>query len=91
MREKSTQQKRFIIVPRFYLHIYDPDRCADENGQEFSDVEAAKWAALAGARELACAELMDGKLKLGHFIEVVDEMGETALKISFGEAAGITD
>ena len=76
-------------MPRYYFHVHDHEVCLDEDGQELSNLDAAQVAAIKGARELACAELMRGELHLEHSIELVDGCGKVVSIISFGDAAGI--
>jgi hypothetical protein len=76
-------------VTKYYFHLYDPETFLDEAGQELADDAAATREAVAGARELACEEVMRGQLDLNHRIEVVDEKGALVKSITFGDAAGI--
>lgn len=76
-------------MPRYFFHIYDDLSLRDQDGIELADSEAARAAALAGAREMMGAQLIKGRLSLHHRIEVEDERGKTILSFSYGEAVRI--
>lgn len=76
-------------MPRYFFHVYDDLIIRDQDGIDFADAEAACAAALAGAREMMCDQLMKGRLCLYHCIEVEDEGGKTILTLPFGEAVRI--
>lgn len=76
-------------MPRYFFHVYDDLIIRDQDGIDFADAEAACAAALAGAREMMCDQLMKGRLSLYHCIEVEDEGGKTILTLPFGEAVRI--
>ena len=70
-------------MPRYYFNLYDDDIVLDGEGQELPDVAAAKAVAFASARDMACAEVLEGHLALDHRIEVVDDRGEPACTVRF--------
>ena len=74
---------RWLLVPRFFFHLYDDMIVADLEGAEMLDAEAACARAVASAREIACAEVMQGRLDLNHRIEVEDETGELLATVYF--------
>ena len=76
-------------VPRFFFHIYDDVVLMDEDGIELADAEAARAAALAGARALMCDQLKLGRLSLHHRIEVEDQDGHSVLTLPFHDAVEI--
>ena len=76
-------------MPRFFFHIFDHVEILDDEGMELPDAEAARSAALAGARAMICDQVKEGRLCLNHRIEVEDEAGATVLSIAFAEA--VTD
>ena len=76
-------------MPRYFFHVYDDLIVRDQDGIDLADAEAACAAALAGAREMMCAQLMKGRLRLYHCIEVEDEEGKAILTLTFGEAVSI--
>lgn len=77
------------LVPRYFFHVYDDLGLRDQDGIDLAGPEAARAAALAGARAMMCEQLKKGRLSLHDRIEVEDEMGEPILTLSFGEAARI--
>lgn len=76
-------------MPRYFFHVYDDLDLRDQDGIDLADAAAACAAALAGAREMMCAQLMKGRLSLYHRIEVEDEGGTAILTLPFGEAVRI--
>lgn len=76
-------------MPRFFFHIYDDVAFRDEDGLDLPDAQAARTAALAGARAMMCDQLKAGRLRLHHRIEVEDEDGAAVLTLPFGEAVEI--
>jgi hypothetical protein len=73
-------------VARFFFHIYDEAVIRDEDGIELADCEAARAAALAGARSMMCDQLSRGWLSLHHRIEVEEEGGRIVLILPFADA-----
>ena len=59
-------------MPRFFFHLYDDTVVFDREGQDFANGTAAHEAAIGAAREMICAEVMEGHLGLNHRIEVTD-------------------
>ena len=59
-------------MPRFFFHLYDDMVVLDEEGKDLPSAAAAREHAIRNAREIACAEVMEGHLGLNHRIEVVD-------------------
>ncbi|MGA9581184.1 MAG: hypothetical protein WBR13_04335 [Allosphingosinicella sp.] len=76
-------------MPRFFFHVFDEAVVRDDDGIELADVEAARAAALAGARGMMCDQLMHGRLSLHHRIEVEDERGGPVLTLTFDDAVRI--
>ena len=77
-------------MPRFFFHVYDDVVALDDEGIELPDAEAARRAALDGARALAADQVRKGRLDLRHRIEVVDESGARVLSVTFDEAVRVT-
>jgi hypothetical protein len=69
-------------MPRYFSHLTDDDRLtlADEVGEEFDLVEAARGHAMAVAGELSRNRLPDALV--GGHISVVDERGVVVFKVS---------
>lgn len=59
-------------MPRFFFHLYDDTVVLDPEGKELPNSEAAREEAVRNARELACAEVLEGHLGLNHRIEITD-------------------
>ena len=76
-------------MPRYFFHIYDDVVLRDDEGIELADPEAARRAAVAGARAMMCDQLSKGRLALHHRIEVEDEARRQILALRFGEAVRI--
>lgn len=76
-------------MPRFFFNVHDDVVVIDDDGIELADAEAARVAALSGARALMCDQVKTGRLSLHHRIEVVDESGEPVLSLPFGDAVRI--
>jgi hypothetical protein len=76
-------------MPRYYFHIYDDIDVRDEDGIDFPDLASAERAALDGAREMMCGQVMDGRLNLRHRVEIEDEAGERLMVLPFSDAIRI--
>jgi hypothetical protein len=73
-------------LPRYYFHLYNHEVLTDETGQLFNDESEARAAAVVGASELIASQVAAGVLvDLRHRIEIVDDHGEVAATIRFGE------
>ena len=73
-------------MPHYFFHLYDDLVSRDEEGRELPDAGAAQCKALADARHMACAEVLEGHLNLKHRIEVEDEGGTLIATVRFEEA-----
>jgi hypothetical protein len=78
-----------IRVGRYFFNLYDDDVVLDEEGSELPDLDAARARAFAGARDMACAEVLEGHLTLDHRIEVVDESGERVCTVHFRDVVSV--
>lgn len=76
-------------MPRFFFDIYDDIVVLDEDGIELPNEGAAYAEALSGARELMCEQVREGRLNLGHRIEVMDADRRPVITLSFAEAVRI--
>lgn len=76
-------------VQRYFFHLYDDMTVIDEEGAELSGMEAARKKALADAREMACAEVLEGHLDLRHRIEVADESGEVLFTVQYRDTVDV--
>ena len=76
-------------MPRFYFHLRNDVIADDEEGQELPDLAAAREVAIMNARELAAATVLEGRLHLGHYIEIENEHGQIVATVTFREAVTI--
>jgi hypothetical protein len=76
-------------MPRYFFNLYDDCVLIDEEGAELPTVDAAWQRALHVAREMACQEVLEGKLTLSHRIEVEDEDRKPIVVIPFGDAVTV--
>jgi hypothetical protein len=66
-------------MSRYFFYLTNGDSVADEVGEEFDGVEAARGHATAVARELSRNRLSDALV--GRSISVVDERGVVVFKV----------
>lgn len=62
----------------------------DEEGRELTDDDHARREAIAAARDVMAADLREGMLDLGAYIEVEDEVGRALFTITFADAVTVT-
>ena len=76
-------------MPRYHFHLHVAEGpLADEEGQLFDGVEAAREEAIRGARSLVAEDVLNGRLDLEGRVEVADEDGRLLFAVSFAEAVG---
>ena len=78
-------------MPRYYFHLHNDLDTVDDEGRELRDLATARRIAEQDAREMAAQSVRDGRLNLGHYVEVTDERGEPVVRVRFGEAVAIVD
>jgi hypothetical protein len=72
-------------MARFYFHLHEVTTIArDEEGVDLPSAQAARQYAVAAARDIMAAEVMEGKLPLSAFILVESESGEQ-LEVRFSK------
>ena len=76
-------------MPRYFFHLYDDIVSHDEDGQELLDAAAASREAVRNARQMACAEVIQGHLNLKHRIEVTDESGAVIETVFFKDVIAL--
>jgi hypothetical protein len=76
----------FAAMPHYYFHVFNDDITVDEEGQDLADLDAARAIAIESARDLACASIRHGHLKLDHRIEIADEDNARLMTVTFREA-----
>ena len=74
---------------RYFFHVHDDLTAIDEEGADLPDPAAAKYYALAAARELICDEIRSGRVNLDHMIKIEDENGVHVGTIRFSDAVQI--
>lgn len=79
-------------MPLYYLHVCNGNGFVeDEEGQELADLDAARSAALRGARDIMSEEIRRGELNPASFIEVEDAEHQLLFTLPFSEAVRIND
>lgn len=78
-------------MPRFFFHLYDDAVWSDEEERELPSAEVARSEAIKSAQEMACAEVLAGRLNLGHRIEVADERGRVIHLVRFRDVVEVED
>jgi hypothetical protein len=76
-------------MPRYFFHVRDGDELLtdDGDGEEHANLDAAREAALDGARDILSEAALSGKAaSLRARVEVTDESGKTVLTIPVGHA-----
>jgi hypothetical protein len=61
----------------------------DEEGLDLPGIDAARERGIANAREMACAEVLDGHLDLRHRIDVSDEDGKVVFTLTFRDTIDV--
>jgi hypothetical protein len=77
--ERDWGPRCWLCMPRYFFHLTNGDSVADEVGEEFDVVEAARAHASAVARELSGNRVPDDLV--GLYISVVDERGIVVFKV----------
>lgn len=76
-------------MPRYFFHVRGgPIEADDEEGSDLPNSAAAERYAVAAARELLAAAVLEGRLALDERIDVNDSAGRRLLSLSFGDAVG---
>ena len=78
-------------MPRYFFHVYDDVIAHDDEGLELPNIAAARLNAMRGARDLIAEQVRHGYFVLSHWIEVLDDQGETVLTLPFREAVDIKE
>lgn len=74
-------------MPLYFFHVRGgPSNCEADEGLDYPDDEAAQAAALAGARSMIAADVLEGILDLSSRMDVTDEQGTTLFAIPFSSA-----
>ena len=76
-------------MPRYYFDLHNDMEVVDEEGREFPGPDAAKADTIRSARELLAEDVMGGRIKLSHRIEVRDQAGVQLFAIHFRDVLSI--
>jgi hypothetical protein len=79
-------------MPLFYLHVCNGNGFVeDEEGQDLPNADAARAAAIRGARDIMAEDIRRGELDPASFIEVEDSDHQHLFTLQFGDAVRIKD
>jgi hypothetical protein len=79
-------------MPRYFFKLRGGDiETDDEDGLALPDDEAARDKAVAYARDLLAAAVLEGRLALHERIEVEDQTGRAVASVTFGQSVGLPD
>lgn len=74
-------------MPLYFFHLRGgPSDSEAEEGLQYPNDDAARAAALAGARSMIAADVMEGVLDLSSRIDVTDEQGDALFSVPFASA-----
>lgn len=76
-------------MPKFFFHLYDDAVVLDGEGRDLESAALAKESAVREARQLACAEVLEGHLGLNHRIEVTDGNDAPVATVRFRDVVQI--
>lgn len=76
-------------MPHYYLHQRNEIYVADEEGEDFADLDAARQKALIGARSILSEEVKHGSLDLRGVIEIADDSGAIVEVVPFQETVTV--
>ncbi len=75
-----------VLVPRYYLNLYNDEVVRDETGEDFADAGAARESAVRGIAELIAEHIVAGKpVDLSDRIEIEDEQRKLVAVITYAE------
>ncbi len=75
----------------YFLHLHECGTVTiDEDGMELDGPEQAHAVAIRAAREMMCAELLEGRLCMSCYIDVSDAAGASCFKVQYRDAVDIS-
>ena len=77
-------------VPQFYFHLFNDFTSHDDEGAQLPNAAAAMQEAARMTREMAAESVREGRLVLGHRIEVTNAVGATVGTVHFGDVVEVT-
>lgn len=73
-------------MPRFHIHVHNCiGEVRDEEGEDLPGIEAAESKAIEGLRSILSEEVLQGRLDLRGYAEIVDSRGEIRRTLRFAE------
>ena len=77
-------------MARYFFHLRDGrDETLDQEGVEFSDMDAVREAALVGARDLIAGDAQQGVIDFRFRLEAENEAGEIVYSLPFRQAVRV--
>lgn len=78
-------------MARYYFHICNGNGFTeDQEGMDLPDVDAARLAALRGARDVMAADVQSGELDLSSYLQVADERNDFLFTLLFQDALDLS-
>ena len=78
-------------MPLFYLNLNEcGSLTVDDEGYELANLDAARGAGVAAARDIMAEEIKSGTLCLSCRIEVTDANGVVLMVVPFKDGVGVT-
>lgn len=79
-------------MPHYFFHLHDDANVPDEEGAELPHLDAAKDYTVRQARALIGeGARTNGKINLGHRIDIEDAEGKVVATVRFGDVLTIRD
>ena len=77
-------------MPRYFFHLRDgTDTLIDAEGADLGNLDEARIAAFANARNIISHDALDGRIDLTQRIEVFDEAGTFVCSVKFADAVDV--
>ena len=77
-------------MARYFFHLRDGrDETLDQEGSEFSDMDAVRQAVLVGVRDLIAGDVLQGVIDFRFRVEAENEAGEIVYSLPFKQAVRI--
>ncbi len=73
-------------MPRYFFHLRNRLDADDPEGRMMPDADTARAEAIKDARSVIASEVLEGRLDLDGWIEIVDETGDPVLTVTFRDA-----
>ena len=78
-------------MPLYFFHVCTGSECVEaDEGLDYPDDDAARWAAVAGARSLIAADVLEGAIDLSGRIDVADDSGTVLFSVPYSSAVRLT-